>query len=176
MVRGGLLKTSNETQKKITKILFIVYLLVLIWIILFKMSFSIQDLPRFRGINLIPFKGTAIVNNTLDYSEILNNILIFVPFGLYLSMLKPHETFLKKITPIAIVSLLFESIQYIFAIGGTDITDFIGNTLGGIIGITIYFIARNFFKKQTIKIINILATIGTFGILALLLILILTNL
>lgn len=175
-MRENTLKASNETQKKITKFLFIIYLLVLIWIILFKMSFSIQDLPRFRGINLIPFKGTAIVNNTLDYSEILNNILIFVPFGLYLSMLKPHESFLKKITPIAIVSLLFESIQYIFAIGGTDITDFIGNTLGGITGIAIYFVAHKVFKKQTIKIANTLATIGTVGVLTLLLMLILGNL
>lgn len=170
------MKASHERQKKITKILFIVYLLVLIWIILFKMSFSIQDLPRFRGINLIPFKGTAIVNNTLDYSEILNNILIFVPFGVYLSMLKPHEAFLKKIAPIAIVSLLFEAIQYIFTIGGTDVTDVIGNTLGGMIGIVIYFVAHKIFKKQTLKIVNTLAAIGTVGMLTLLLMLILANL
>lgn len=58
-------------------------------------------------------------------------------------MLKPNWSFLKNITVIAGVSLLFEGLQFIFAIGASDITDFMGNTLGGIIGVEfiLYFVS-----------------------------------
>ena len=77
-------------------------------------------------------------------------------------MLKPDWRFIKKVILIAAVSLLFEIIQYIFAIGGTDITDFIGNTLGGIIGVGVYHALFKFItKKHTNKTLNFLALIGT---------------
>lgn len=157
------MEKSKRNQKRFTVSLFVIYLLALTWIILFKMTLSFQELPNLRGINLIPFAGSVIVNNRIDLGEIINNILIFVPFGMYISMLKPNSTLLKKIAPIASVSLLFEAIQFIFAIGATDMTDFIGNTLGGIIGMGVYFILCNIFKNETKtkKIVNILASMGT---------------
>ncbi|WP_240549812.1 VanZ family protein [Metabacillus dongyingensis] len=79
------------------------------------MQFSFQDLPDFRGINLIPFAGSVIVNNQIDFNEIIFNVLAFIPFGIYISMLKPNWSFLKKIAVIAGVSLLFEVLQFIFA-------------------------------------------------------------
>ena len=36
-------------------ILFLIYLALLVWIILFKLQFSISDLDKVRSINLIPF-------------------------------------------------------------------------------------------------------------------------
>src|SRR5699024_8423175 len=134
-----MLEKLKRNQKIFTIGLLVIYLSLLTWIILFKMTLSFQKLPDLSGINLIPFAGSVIVNKQIDFSEIINNVLIFVPFGVYISMLKPDWAFLKKVAPIAGVSLLFEVLQFIFAIGGTDITDFIGNTFGGIIGIGIYF-------------------------------------
>ena len=107
------------------------------------MQFSFQDLRHFadfKGINLIPFAGSVIVNNQIDFNEIILNVLAFIPFGIYIGMLKPNWSFLKKIVPIAGVSLLFEVVQFIFAIGGSDITDLMGNTLGGIIGVGVYIV------------------------------------
>src|SRR5699024_8669074 len=170
-----MLEKLKGNQKIITMGLLVIYLLVLTWIILFKMTLSFQELPELRGINLIPFAGSVIVNNQLDFSEIINNVLIFVPFGVYISMFKLDWAFLKKVAPIAGVSLLFEVLQYIFAIGGTDITDFIGNTLGGIIGIGIHLLLYRFFKTKINKVLNILALIGIACIVALLVLLILAN-
>ncbi|MCM3478360.1 VanZ family protein [Caldibacillus thermoamylovorans] len=90
-------------------------------------------------------------------------------------MLEPEWAFLKKFAPIAGVSLLFEVLQFIFAIVGTDITDFIGNTLGGIIGIAIYLVLRRLFKTKINKVLNVLASIGTACFIALLVLLILVN-
>ncbi|MHB8127509.1 MAG: VanZ family protein [Mobilitalea sp.] len=152
---------NTYNQVKLTFGLFIVYFSVLTWIILFKMQFSLNDLPHFRGLNLIPFAGSVVKNNQLDYSEIILNVIIFIPFGLYLSMIELNWSFWKKIILIAGVSLLFELLQFLFAIGGTDITDLISNTLGGVVGIGFYIVFSKILKEKTNKILNILALIGT---------------
>ena len=158
---------KKNIQVKLTFGLFIVYFLVLIWIILFKMQFSFNTLPHFRGLNLIPFAGSVIKNNQLDYSEIILNIVVFIPLGLYLSMIMRNWSFWKKIISIASVSLLFELLQFLFSIGGTDITDFISNTLGGVAGIGLYTVFFKIFKEKTNSILNILTLIGTICIVLL---------
>ena len=159
---------TKGNQHPLTMGLFVIYLLALIWIILFKMSLSLQQLPEFRGMNFIPFGGSVMTNDRLDLSEIINNIVIFVPFGLYLCMVKPEWRLIKNIILIAAVSFSFEIIQFIFAIGGTDITDLLGNTLGGVIGIGIYSLLYKWItKRNTNKILTILALIGTICFIAL---------
>lgn len=135
-------------QKTITRNLFMIYFILLTWIILMKTEFSFETVYRMRSLNLIPLEGTAVRNNQLDYQEIYLNILIFVPFGLYLSMMKPNWSFLKKLFPIFLVSFIFESLQYIFSIGATDITDLIGNTLGGVLGIFSYYLVSKGIKDR----------------------------
>ncbi|HBH0612363.1 TPA: glycopeptide resistance protein VanZ1, partial [Clostridioides difficile] len=140
-----------------------VYIIILTWIILFKLQFDISSLEtmNLRSINLIPFAGSLIINNRVDISEIILNVAIFVPFGIYVCMLKEEWSFIKKVIPIFITSLVFETLQYIFALGASDITDLIGNTLGGIIGIAVFMLLSKIFKNNTIKIINVLALIVT---------------
>ena len=147
----------KSRKHNITKGLFIVYIIILTWIILFKLQFDISSLEtmNLRSINLVPFAGSLIINNRVDISEIILNVAIFVPFGIYVCMLKEEWSFIKKVIPIFITSLAFETLQYIFALGASDITDLIGNTLGGIIGLS------KIFKNNTIKIINVLALIVT---------------
>ncbi|CZR96561.1 MULTISPECIES: VanZ family protein [unclassified Clostridioides] len=162
----------------ITKGLFIVYIIILTWIILFKMQFDISSLEamNLRNINLVPFASSLIVNNRVDISEIILNVVVFAPFGIYLCMLKEEWSFIKKVVPIFLASLVFETLQYIFAIGASDITDLIGNTLGGIIGIAVFVLLSKIFKDKAIKIINILALIVTVVVILFLGLLIITNL
>lgn len=159
---------NAKSQKNITLGLLTVYLIVLTWIILLKMQidFSLLNNMNLRSINLIPYAGSLIVNGQVDISEIILNIVAFVPFGIYLSMLKEEWSFIRKVIPIFGVSLVFEILQYIFAIGTSDITDLIGNTLGGIIGIVIFGLLSIVLKNKTISIINVLALIGTFFVVA----------
>jgi len=166
------MEKSKNNQNKITAGLFAVYLFALTWIIVFKMQFSFQSLPGFREINLIPFAGSANVNNQIDFNEIIYNVLAFIPFGIYISMLKPNWSFLKRIAVIAGVSLLFEVLQFTFAIGASDITDFMGNTLGGIIGVGVYIVFFKLFSTKANKILNVLTSIGVIFLVALVLLLI----
>ena len=117
----------------------IFYILALVWIILFKFQFSFEQLDHLRSINLIPFAGSVIVNGKVDFGEIIQNGLAFVPFGILIGSLWKEKTVIMRIAPIFGVSLIFEVLQFIFAIGASDVTDLIMNTSGGILGIGIYF-------------------------------------
>ena len=166
---------KDSRQHNLTKILFIGYTLILVWILLFKMSFSIDELYKSRSINIIPFMGSVIVNGRIYISEIINNIIVFVPVGIYICMLKENWSILRKISVGFFISLGIEVLQFILAIGATDITDLIGNTLGGIIGIGVFYLFSKVFKNKTNNIINTLALIATILLLAFISILLIAN-
>ena len=166
---------KDSRQHNLTKILFIGYTLILVWILLFKMSFSIDELYKSRSINIIPFMGSVIVNGRIYISEIINNIIVFVPVGIYICMLKENWSILRKISVGFFISLGIEVLQFILAIGATDITDLIGNTLGGIVGIGVFYLFSKVFKNKTNNIINTLALIATILLLAFISILLIAN-
>ena len=41
-----------------------------------------------RSINLIPFGSSAIINGSISLRETLYNILVFIPFGVYVEIFK----------------------------------------------------------------------------------------
>ena len=88
-------------------ILFLIYLALLVWIILFKLQFSISDLDKVRSINLIPFHYDKEIGAAFHLTEVLENFLIFVPMGIYLQMLLPRTKLylslihILRISPIA---------------------------------------------------------------------------
>lgn len=171
------MKTEKQNKSNVTKILLLIYLIILIWIILFKMQFNIKYLPYIRSINVIPFAESVIINGKIDLGEIIDNLIVFIPVGAYIGMLGKEEKFYKKVIPIFLLTLVLEISQYILHIGATDITDVIMNTLGGIVGILlINFLYRIFKNNSKIdKILNILATICTIGVVFLMTILIVVN-
>ena len=150
-------------SKKLTQILFVVYFIVLSWIILFKMELDISLLCKMnlRSVNLIPFAGSLLVNGRVDVSEIILNIVAFIPFGVYISMLDRRQNIFIKALQIAGVSLLYEIIQYVFRIGASDITDLLGNTLGGILGILFFVLSYKVLENKIYKVFNTIALTGT---------------
>ncbi|EHL18562.1 hypothetical protein HMPREF9630_00287 [Peptoanaerobacter stomatis] len=162
-------------SKKITLILMIFYLIALIWVIIFKLEFSIKELPQIRNINLIPFNQPAIVNGKADISEIVLNVLAFIPYGLFIHILMDEKSILKKLLIIFATSFIFELIQYIFAIGASDITDIISNTSGGIIGVVFSMFMEKLLRENWIKYINIVSTICAIILTAMCVILLLAN-
>jgi len=71
----------------------------------------------------------------------ISNIIAFIPFGVMLGVNFKHVAFRYRIAVIFAFSLAVEIIQYVLAIGATDITDVIMNTLGGFIGLAVYDLA-----------------------------------
>ena len=166
---------KDTRHHNLTRILFVLYFLILVWILLFKMNFSLDELYKNRSINIIPFKGSVIVNGRIYISEIINNIVVFIPVGIYVCMLKKDWPILKKISVGFFISLGIEVLQFVLSIGSTDITDLIGNTLGGILGIGVYYLFLKVFKSKTNNVINIIALIATIILIVLISILLLAN-
>lgn len=151
----------NMNSKKWTLGLFLFYVAALSWIVLFKTHFSLPDV-QMRSINLIPFGASVIVNGSLDFSEIILNFLAFIPYGVFLSILLEKKPVLFQLMPVVCTSLLFEILQYALAIGASDITDVISNSLGGLSGILFAFALAKLSPGRWIKIINIVSLTGAF--------------
>ncbi len=166
----------KKRKLTMTSILLILYCLFLVWIILFKLSFSATELHALIGvksINLIPFHYEDAVSTRLHLSEVLNNLLIFIPFGLYLKMLGVSNK--KNILCAFAFSLLMESCQFAFRMGAADITDLLGNTLGAVLGVYAYAALCKLCKSKqrldkTLRILSLIAT--TIFVLALFILLI----
>ena len=121
-------------MKALSKTLFAAYLFILLWLVLFKFSYDpfgvIRDFQT-RSLNLIPF---AYSRN----SEMIANIVAFIPFGVMLGVNFKQVLFKHKIAIIFAFSLAAEFTQYALGIGASDITDIIMNTLGGFTGLAFY--------------------------------------
>lgn len=57
-------------------VLFLIYLALLVWIILFKLQFNINDLDTVRKINIIPFYYDKEIGVDFHIKEVLENLLI----------------------------------------------------------------------------------------------------
>lgn len=123
-------------MKQFSKVVFIFYLLVLLWLILFKFSYDIPAVldHHARVINLNPF--AVFFQGSL--SEALENLIVFIPFGLLLSVCFKQVTIWQSLSIIFAASLTAEILQFTLAIGTTDITDVITNTAGGLFGLVAY--------------------------------------
>lgn len=137
-------------MKQSYKILLGAYLAVLLWLILFKFSFDIitvVEQHQTRILNLIPFTGLLHGNAR----EMIENVIVFIPLGLLFGINGKNVGFWRKLSIISAISLTVETLQFIFGIGITDITDFITNTAGGFIGLALYALGAKYSNE---KILN----------------------
>jgi len=133
--------------KIVSRALLALYLLVLIWLVLFKFSYDISSVlldHQTRSLNLIPFVDAL----RGSFREMIDNLVIFIPFGLLLSVNLKRATFWRKLTLIFIFSMTAEMIQFVLAIGTTDITDVITNTLGGFVGLILYDLGKKYIDSE----------------------------
>ncbi|UZW12732.1 VanZ family protein [Clostridium pasteurianum] len=142
---------------KASKILLLLYGLLLIWILLFKFSVSPSavisravDGASFRHINLIPLLESG------GRKEVLLNFIVFIPLGVFAQIVGKKNPVVKNAIYILLFSLVIEMSQYILAVGATDITDLLTNTLGGVVGILIYLgLSKSVNEKMLDKILTV---------------------
>jgi glycopeptide antibiotics resistance protein len=149
-------------KKILSGSLFALYLVTLLWLVLFKLRVNISSVfnDHHRSLNLIPFAAPSMVHGEIGYGEMIYNCLFFIPFGLLLSVNFKKPGFLKKLAIIMVFSVTVELIQFIFAIGATDITDVITNTLGGFIGLTLYALCNKYINSEKLdRVINVIGAV-----------------
>jgi glycopeptide antibiotics resistance protein len=142
--------------------MFVIYLALLVWIILWKLEKpwigEAAMLPR--PIKLVPFlpSGDAGASNP---EEVVANILLFVPFGLYLGSLARSWRWWQLTGVFLGASLLLETAQHLLSTGSFDTSDLISNTAGGLAGLGILALARRRFGARLPAIGVRVAVIGT---------------
>jgi glycopeptide antibiotics resistance protein len=114
-------------------VLFVVYLTLLVWAVLWK--FHVPDLSGegIRALKLVPFVASEGFGVSRP-SEMLANLLLFVPFGVYLGVLAPRRRIRSIVVVAALTSGALEATQYVLASGSSDVTDVILNTAGAVCG------------------------------------------
>jgi glycopeptide antibiotics resistance protein len=126
--------------KTLSRVLFVLYLLTLLWLILFKLSYDIPSILanyQTRSLNLIPF----VTLGQTGLSETVSNFVTFIPFGLLLSLNFTKVALWRLLVAVFAFSVAVETLQFILAIGTTDATDVVTNTLGGLAGLVLYRLA-----------------------------------
>jgi Glycopeptide antibiotics resistance protein len=151
--------TGEDSQKRIrgdymgkivSRGLLALYLVILIWLVLFKLQYNILSVFNYhhRSLNLNPFAAPLKANGRINFGEMIDNLIIFIPFGLLLNVNFKKAGFLPKFALILVFSLTCELIQFIFAIGATDITDVITNTAGGFLGLEFYSLSNKYINDK----------------------------
>lgn len=151
-------KEKIVLYQEILKLFFIIYILCLFQIVTYKdVSYS--------NTNFIPFKEIFRYDfgSYLFYKNILGNMLLFMPFGLFVGyFLKVKKTYVIVILSL-IASVAIETTQ--LAIGRVfDVDDVILNVLGSVVGFAIYYLIDKFYdiipeKLKKEWIINILTVL-----------------
>ena len=140
--------------------LFGVYLLLLAWVVLWKLQMPYVGEGALRHIKLVPFAPTA-EDGASDPLEVIANVTLFVPFGLYLGLIAPSWRWWKVAGVVAGTSLLFEVTQWVLSVGSCDITDLIVNTAGGVAGLGLLALARRRLHDRTGTVLTRACSIGT---------------
>ena len=136
--------------------LFIVYMVFLMYFLFFAEIMGRTYIDRDYHYNLTPFREIRrfiVYRRTLGWfavlSNLLGNVLAFVPFGLILPMLTPKcRNFFHIVLLGFDFSLFVETIQLISKVGSFDVDDLILNTLGAALGYLAYRLIRRYFRRK----------------------------
>jgi glycopeptide antibiotics resistance protein len=122
------LVTKNNKRALLVSMFSVYDYLVIAITLLSRMSNS-----RKRVMSLIPF-GT-MHNNYLSQKWVIENIILFIPYGVFLMLLFYEKIRFRELIYIAaITSLLIESTQIITGRGNFEVDDIMTNTFGAVIG------------------------------------------
>lgn len=157
-----LYQNPGAGANRLTAALLFVYLMVLGWVLVLKLGTRFSYM-RSRRVSLVPFREYLVYHSRMDMSQIVLNILIFVPLGVYTGMLFPQWKPGAKIFFFFLVSFAVEMAQYILAIGAFDSTDIITNTTGGILGYILFTMVERMRNSHLAaqRAINFIALAGT---------------
>ena len=152
----------KKGSRVVVVVLFAVYLVLLTWLVLWKLEWpwigEAALLPR--PIKLVPFLPSAD-DGASKPLEVVANILLFIPFGLYLGLLVPSWQWWKATGVFVGASLVLEITQHLLSIGSFDTTDLIVNTAGGLAGLGLLALARRRFGARTAAVLTRGCAIGT---------------
>ena len=137
------------------KILFIFYIGFIIYFLLFSDWYgrSVEGMQEYRY-NLVLFKE---IKRFWQYREqlgayamftnLLGNVLIFVPFGFFMPMASKYRSFFSAVFYSFVLSFCVETFQLIAKVGSFDVDDLLLNTIGGAFGYVVFVVCAAIRRK-----------------------------
>lgn len=101
----------------------------------YRMAFSVENLK-------------VMIRSPLCARQIANNILLFVPMGIFLGNYLQDKSFIRILVIGAAVSGMVEISQLLFRMGLFDLSDILNNSLGAILGYFSYCMVE---KMKTLR-------------------------
>lgn len=153
-----------QRQKWILRLLFFVYILMVIKVFIFK--YPAQELRAIvdtwekgvilEGLDTANFTPLKTIKMYIDYSYMLNsfenlvgNVAVFIPFGYLLPVIKRSARSCFVLIFYAFMfSLGIELFQLFSAFGAFDVDDLLLNTAGAVLGYLVFIVNRKIFKFQ----------------------------
>ncbi len=140
---------------------FILYMGTLFYLVFFSYAYGRNNaqILRYQNMNLIPFAtiqkythAWGAVSNMVIITNILGNIVAFIPFGLLLPVLKPSLKGLWRIFFASLgLSAFIELVQGLLGVGVMDVDDLILNVLGGLVGYLVFRLFSNYLMSKASK-------------------------
>lgn len=128
------------------------YIAILLFLTLMPILTSIPNisLSSYKPMYLVPFDDLIKSKGPAE-RQIFLNVLMLVPFGFLLPMIKKQNVVKVTLTTM-LMSLTIEVIQPLLnTYRISDVTDVITNTIGGVLGYLIYKACQGFIEKQIFK-------------------------
>ncbi len=173
------------TFNRISKLLFLFYMIIFIWVVIFKCNL-IDDLRiTHQQISRLSFYERVINPSEIQsliyriqIGEIFHrsllepflNIVIFVPVGMYVTLFQNKKRIFNTYFVSLAISFSIELIQLATMIGGFSYLDIITNVTGGLIGYVIYRILYSEKRIHNLSIasvivLSLIAPIAVFSII-----------
>lgn len=155
-------KTKFILYEELLSLIFIIYMLLLFRIVTY------QDVISY-GNNFIPFKELTryTIGSNLFYKNIVGNILLFMPYGFFVSYYLKLDKKRLALFLVLIISLSIECVQLV--IGRCfDVDDILLNLIGGMFGYLVYRFLDLITDKMSRRTISL---VSIFGIIILIIVL-----
>ena len=153
-------ESSRPGGRALLTTLFGLYLALLVWIVMWKLEIPYIGAGELRQVKLVPFVSNAC-NGASAPAEVVANVVLFIPFGLYLGLLAPAWPWWRIAVVIVGAGLTLEVAQYALAVGSSDITDVVTNTAGGLIGLALLAIVRRRLGDRTVAVMTRICSVVT---------------
>ena len=85
------------------------------------------------------------------FANLFGNILIFVPYGFFISMAAERRGFFKTLFCSFGLSLCVELVQLVTRVGSFDVDDILLNTIGGILGYILFAISNGIRRRYHVR-------------------------
>ncbi len=85
------------------------------------------------------------------FANLFGNILIFVPYGFFISMAAERRGFFKTLFCSFSLSLCVELVQLATRVGSFDVDDILLNTIGGILGYILFAICNGIRRRYHVR-------------------------